>query len=269
MVFRPETEAYTVHIAELIFNILRAKPCSKETLPSSNVPKFRVLDLCSGTGCISLLLYALLSREELELEILGIDISPIAVALAKRNLSHNIALGNLPRAAKDQIRFAEADIFCEEFLEQGGWDIIISNPPYISPRSFSRDTSRSTRNYEPKIALVPSDSQSLSTEVEAANIDISIGDSFYPRLLDVAERSNAKILLVEVADMEQARRIVAKGMDRKYWYQFEIWRDWPDRRMMSETPIGGTSVRVIGDGHGRSVLAWKDGLDKISNDRRN
>lgn len=253
----------------MVFDKLKTKPGSNASLPSSNVPKVRVLDLCSGTGCISLLLYALLSRHELELEILGIDISPIAVALAKRNLSHNIALGHLPRTAKDQVRFEEADIFCEEFLEPGGWDIIISNPPYISPRSFSRDTSRSTRSYEPTIALVPSDSHSIPTEVEAASIDIAIGDSFYPRLLDVAERSNARILLVEVADMEQARRIVAKGMDRKYWYQFEIWKDLPDRRMISETPIGGASVRVIGDGHGRSVLAWKDGLDKISSDCRN
>ena len=253
----------------MVFDILKTKPQSKAPLRSSNVPNFRILDLCSGTGCISLLLHALLSRQELGIEILGIDISPIAVALAKRNLSHNIALGNLPRDAKDQVRFAEADIFCEEFLEQGGWDMIISNPPYISPRSFSLDTSRSTRSYEPKIALVPSDSQSLPTEIEAASIDVSIGDSFYPRLLDVAERSNAKILLVEVADMDQATRIVAKGKDRSYWYQFEIWRDWPDRRMISETPIGGASVRVIGDGHGRSVLAWKDELDKISNDRRN
>lgn len=245
-------------IAEMIFDMLRTKPPSNATLPSSSVPKFRILDLCSGTGCISLLLHALLSKQELELEILGIDISPIATALAKRNLSHNIALGNLTRAAKEQVRFAEADIFCEEFFGDRSWDMIISNPPYISPRSFSKDTSRSTRSYEPKIALVPSYSQSLATEVDAASIDISIGDSFYPRLLDVAERSNAKILLVEVADMEQARRIIAKGMECRYCYQFEIWRDWPDRRMMSETLIGGASVRVIGDGHGRSILAWKD-----------
>lgn len=214
-----------MHIAEIVFDIMRTKTHSKAALSSSNVPKFRILDLCSGTGCISLLLHALLSRQELELEILGIDISPIAVALANRNLSHNIALGNLSRAAKDQVRFAEADIFCEEFLEQGGWDMIISNPPYISPQSFGQDTSRSTRRYEPKIALVPSYSQSLAMEVEAASVDVSIGDSFYSRLLDVAERSKAKILLVEVADMEQARRIVAKGIERRYWYQFEIWRD--------------------------------------------
>lgn len=256
-----------MHIAEIVFDIMRTKTHSKAALPSSNVPKFRILDLCSGTGCISLLLHALLSRQELELEILGIDISPIAVALANRNLSHNIALGNLSRAAKDQVRFAEADIFCEEFLEQGGWDMIISNPPYISPQSFGQDTSRSTRSYEPKIALVPSYSQSLAMEVEAASVDVSIGDSFYSKLLDVAERSNAKILLVEVADMEQARRIVAKGIERRYWYQFEIWKDRPDVTMFSETLIGGASVRVIGDGHGRSVLAWKDEPDMIENVR--
>lgn len=264
--FRPETEAYTMHIADMVNEMLKTKQISNATLPSSDVPRFRILDLCSGTGCISLLLHAMLSRQELELEILGIDISPKAVALAKRNLSHNIAMGNLPRAAKDQVRFAEADIVCEGFLKQGGWDMMISNPPYISPRSFSQDTSRSTRSYEPKIALVPPCSQSLATKVDTASIDVSIGDSFYPRLSEVAERSNAKILLVEVADMAQARRIVAQWVERRYWYQFEIWRDWPDKGVMSETLIGGASVKVIGHGHGRSVLAWKDGLDKIPND---
>lgn len=258
-----------MHIADMVNEMLKTKPISNATLRSSVVPKFRILDLCSGTGCISLLLHALLSREGLELEILGIDISPKAVALAKRNLSYNIALGNLPRAAMQQIRFAEADIFCEGFLEQGDWDMMISNPPYISPRRFSQDTSRSTRSYEPKIALVPLCSHSLATKVETASIDISIGDSFYPRLSEVAERSNTKILLVEVADMAQARRIVAKGLERRYWYQFEIWKDWPDEGTMSETLIGGNSVKVIGHGHGRSVLAWKGGLDKIPNGRRN
>ena len=38
---------------------------------------------------------------------------------------------------------------------------------------------------------------------------------------------------------------------------------------MSETLIGGASVKVIGHGHGGLVLAWKDGLDKIPNDRGN
>lgn len=267
--FRPETESYTMHIAEMVIEMLKTKVISEATLPSSDVPKFRILDLCSGTGCISLLLHALLSKERLKLEILGIDISPKAVALAKRNLSHNIALGNLPRAAKDQVRFEEADIFCEEFLEQAGWDMMISNPPYISPRSFNQDTSRSTRSYEPKVALVPPRSQSLATEVETTRIDVSVGDSFYPRLSELAERSNAKILLVEVADMAQARRIVAKGVERRYGYQFEIWKDWPDKGVMSETLIGGASVKVIGHGHGRSVLARKDGLEKIPNYRRN
>lgn len=258
-----------MHIAEMVNELLKTKPVSKATMPSPVLPKFRILDLCSGTGCISLLLHALLSREKLELEILGLDISPKAVALAKSNLSHNIALGNLPRTAWKQIRFAEADIFCDGFLEQGDWDMVISNPPYISPRSFSQDTSHSTRSYEPKIALVPLCSQNLATKVETASIDVSIGDSFYPRLSEVAERSNAKILLVEVADMAQARRIAAKGLERRYWYQHEIWRDWPDEGVMSETLIRGTSVKVIGHGHGRSVLAWKDGLDEIPNRRRN
>lgn len=144
--------------------------------------------------------------------------------------------------------------------------MVISNPPYISPRSFNKDTSRSVRNYEPKLALVPTDSPSILTDLNPMEKDMSIGDSFYPRLLEIAETVNASTLLLEVADMEQAKRVVAQAIKLGSWNMFEIWRDWPNEQL-SEILVDGTVVRVIGDGDGRSVIARRKGMGEFSNDR--
>lgn len=141
------------------------------------------------------------------------------------------------------------------------WDILISNPPYISPTSFNKDTARSVRNYEPKSALVPS----IAVSAGGGEAEADAGDTFYPRLLEIAEQISARVLLVEVADMEQACRVVAmvgeKG--RGIWEGCEIWRDWPaggDREGDVEVvEVGGEEIRVRGEGNGRAVLAWRGG----------
>lgn len=220
-------------------------------------PGFRVLDLCTGTGCISILLHSILAKHIPNLEILGIDISPKAVALANQNLHHNIALGHISQSARKHVRFLQADIFLENKFEKSKWDLVISNPPYISPHGFNRDTSRSVRNYEPKIALVPQCGGLLRTDLAAAETDSLIGDAFYPKLLDIAEKSNACLLLVEVADLEQARRVVTEALRRCYWGKFEIWRDWPDMKIRSKALINGAIIDIIGEGNGRSILISK------------
>lgn len=244
---RSETEAYTIHIANRILESSKLKP------PNDRPLSFRVLDLCTGTGCISLLLHGILAKHIPKCEILGIDISRKAIALANQNLHHNVALGHLPQSAKKQVRFLHADIFLEDTFQKCQWDLVISNPPYVSPHAFNETTSRSVRNYEPRIALVPLRGGTIRTDSTAAETD-SIGDAFYPRLLDIAERSNASLLLVEVADLEQARRVVTHAVRRRCWNKFEIWRDWPDMKIMSKVLINGTTIDIIGEGSGRSIL---------------
>ncbi|MCR5477842.1 MAG: peptide chain release factor N(5)-glutamine methyltransferase [Lachnospiraceae bacterium] len=81
----------------------------------------RILDLCTGTGCIliSLLHY---SNECLGT---GTDISREALALARENADL------LPEEKRSSIRFLEGDLF--DALESGEkYDIIVSNPPYIA-----------------------------------------------------------------------------------------------------------------------------------------
>lgn len=239
---------------------------STRVLPTSSknppVPQLRILDLCTGTGCIPLLLHAILSTKVLRLEIVGVDISSTAIALAKRNLQHNVTKGLLSSVAKEQIRFVKVDIFEEKPVAEGDWDIVISNPPYISPQGFNKDTSRSVRNYEPRAALVPPESHADFFRNHGGDEDTSligdrdslIGDAFYPKILEIANQARARLTLVEVADLDQAKRIASLGIRSGNWQNCEIWRDWPDDQPAFEINISGVSVGVLGEGNGRSVL---------------
>ena len=248
---RQETELYTTQIGQLIIEKFRQKDA-----------KFRILDLCSGSGCISLLLYALISKQIPSLEIFGIDISQKAVDLARQNLSHNISNGNISCKANEQIRFMRGDIFEDMGFSKTSYDVVISNPPYISPCGYDQRTARSVRNYEPKIALVPSTCHSnLDLSQDLDKRDTSIGDKFYPRVLEIAHKCNAKAVLTEVADLEQARRIATLVLKGGTWTDCEIWRDYPHSGIVSETMVHGMSVRTRGEGNGRSVLAWNASLN--------
>jgi release factor glutamine methyltransferase len=106
-----------------------------ETLPADRLLK--IVDFGTGSGC---LLLALLSELPLAWG-LGIDLSPGAVATARRNAA---ALGLAERA-----RFAAAD--WGEALG-GTVDVILANPPYI-PGDEIRSLAPEVAEYDPRLAL--------------------------------------------------------------------------------------------------------------------
>ncbi|KAL5352002.1 formate dehydrogenase (NAD+) [Pseudogymnoascus australis] len=150
------TEEYTYRLS----SILLSTPSLR-----NNSTQIRILDLCTGTGCIPLLLLSLLSPA-LETGVTGIDISPTALALARLNTTHNS-----PPLSSAHARFASGDVLASgaalldeahRAREEEGWwygdetfDVVTANPPYISRLGFNRDTERSVRNFEPQLALVP------------------------------------------------------------------------------------------------------------------
>ena len=95
----------------------------------------RVLDLGTGTGC---LLIALLS-ELPDARGVGLDRSPVAAACAERNAAR---LGVADRA----------EILCTDWeaFSAGGFDLILSNPPYIESGA---DLPRDVAAFEPPEAL--------------------------------------------------------------------------------------------------------------------
>jgi len=256
-----ETEAYTTHLAHILLQHFRT--------PSPSAPNpttLWILDLCTGTGCIALLLHSLLSPQIPSLSLLGIDISPRAIALAKYNLHSNIRGGHLPSLAATQVQSSQADIFREDAIPEGKWDVLVANPPYISPSGYDRNTSRSVRAWEPQTALVPPlphppssppPSQPLTYTNTECEKDNNVGDAFYPRLFNIAQRVDAQVVLVEVADLAQAQRVAALAIKAHVWRRCEIWRDWPAGRGVQAVEIEGRRVEVRGEGEGRAVMLRK------------
>ena len=119
------------------------------------------------------------------------------------------------------------------------------------------------RKFEPKTALVPPAHSAIPhCRRNDLDQDLAIGDAFYPRLLEIAKNVGAKLLLVEVADMEQAKRVAAIAVKGGNWDDCEIWKDWPDQGMASKRvtlKVEGATVDVVGEGHGRSVFLSRAG----------
>lgn len=115
----------------------------------------RILDMCTGSGCIllSLLYYSN------DCEGVGVDVSEEALAVAKDNagrleLDETFDMLFDPRHGKkhidqSKIEFIESNLFNDV---RGKFDIIVSNPPYI--RSDVIPTlMEEVRDYEPMLAL--------------------------------------------------------------------------------------------------------------------
>lgn len=230
-----------------------------------NLPsELRLLDLCTGTGCIPLLFRHELrsARQDVHLRALAVDVSEEALALASHNLrSADKSEADTKRGCIDLLK---ADVLLDPFADQVTgtpslkaamnyhgqppfWDILISNPPYISPSDYWKTTTRSVRGYEPKLALVPPQSPHLD--------DTKNADAFYSRLLDIARGVEVEIVLLEVADLEQAHRVAQRARELDIFDGIEIWRENPGASTPS--PSGATSFAIVGEGNGRSVLCWR------------
>lgn len=262
---RQDTASSVSHLVQILCRLK-----AQSLLPG----KLRVLDVCAGSGCIPLLFWhdfyqGLVENAAVSLDIVGVDISDRALNLARENKA--IQLRNLLRTghndssqlqALQQMQFLKADVLHNTIshtpslmqalsthtqVTNPKFDILISNPPYISSRTYSRTTSPSVRSWEPKLALVPPSSRNKSTD----------GDIFYPPLLRAAAALEAQVMLLEVADMEQAIRVAAMVVEQDRWACVQIWRDGPNGAEEVDVGVRGKKVSVFGTGNGRSVFAHR------------
>jgi release factor glutamine methyltransferase len=97
----------------------------------------RVLDVGAGSGCVAISL----ERERPDLEVVSIDLSVAALAVAARNA----------RRHESRVRFAASDALDGI---RGEFDLIVSNPPYI-PAAEVETLAVEVRDHEPHAALTP------------------------------------------------------------------------------------------------------------------
>ncbi len=95
----------------------------------------RVLDVGAGSGCIAVTL----KRERPDLRVFAVDVSPSALAVARRNRGD----AHVPLAASDVLDSI-----------RGTFDAIISNPPYIAAGDVP-SLQVEVRDHEPQGALTP------------------------------------------------------------------------------------------------------------------
>lgn len=100
----------------------------------------RILDLCTGSGCIGLAV----AKRVKDARVTLADISKEALAVAKKNVNLHQLSSRVACVQADALQAAP------EFL--GKFDMIVSNPPYITTKEMGQLDS-SVKDYEPHLAL--------------------------------------------------------------------------------------------------------------------
>lgn len=116
------------HIAELLQAKLR---------PWLERPPRRILDLCTGSGCLAILAALAFARAKVD----AVELSKPALAVAKKN----VVLHRL----QGRVKVIESDLF--EGVEGETYDLIVTNPPYVTSKAMS--TLPPEYRHEPGLAL--------------------------------------------------------------------------------------------------------------------
>jgi release factor glutamine methyltransferase len=119
----------------------------------------RILDICTGSGCIPVALAAHLHSQA----VYGLDVSAPALAVARRNAANY----------KQNITWLEADIMADIInLPPEKFDIIVSNPPYVLQKE-KEQMRANVVNYEPHLALFVPNSDALRFYKQIARLGLT------------------------------------------------------------------------------------------------
>lgn len=168
LVPRPETEA----LVQRAIDVCRSAPDRT----------WKILDVGTGSGCVAVAIAKYARNSMLVADDLSADALAVAAANAEK---HGLA---------DRIRFVQADCVAlpADALPEGGFDIIVSNPPYISEPVYA-ELPPNVRDHEPKMALTPPSGDGLEMYRRLA--------SEAPAVLTPAGRLLAEIAYDQHADV--------------------------------------------------------------------
>jgi release factor glutamine methyltransferase len=125
---RPETE----HVLETVLDLVRV---GRAPSPADSL---RIVDVGTGSGCIALAL----AKELPHAEVHATEISAAALEIARANAAR--------LQLESRIQFHQTDLL--QGFEPGGFDFVISNPPYVG-ESEEDEVQLEVRKYEPRNAV--------------------------------------------------------------------------------------------------------------------
>jgi release factor glutamine methyltransferase len=107
-------------------------------LPAPGPRRLLAIDVGTGSGCIA----CALASERADLDVVAVDVSPAAAAVARENVRALDLAG--------RVRVVAADLFAG--LRDIQADLIVSNPPYL-PSALMPELPPEVRIHEPRLAL--------------------------------------------------------------------------------------------------------------------
>ena len=182
---RPETEL-------VIEKVIKYFPKKDE--------KLKILDICTGSGCLAISL----AIEYRNAQVTATDISSDALKVAQIN-ANNLCSDN-------EIQFVK----CNLIKNLDTYDIIVSNPPYLSELDYKK-TTKEIQSFEPKIALIGGidglkfyrDIAYLLPDILSSTsvVFVEIGNNQAKEAIQIFKKKKIKCLEV-VKDIQQLNRLL-------------------------------------------------------------
>ena len=178
----------------------------------------RILDICTGSGCIAITLGLNIPNSE----VTGWDISEDALRIAQGNVEMMKA-GNVRIELQDALAFPKAAETDNEKMKGNDdkevvkpkgeaktpstqkWDLIVSNPPYICEKEKA-DMEKNVLEHEPSLALFVPDEDPLKfyrAIAEYASSALKSGRALYFEINPIYEKETREMLLkLDFKDIE-------------------------------------------------------------------
>ena len=176
----------------------------------------RILDLCTGSGCVGLAIGSRIKDARITLA----DISREALVIAKKNVTLQKMTGRISCVSADALQKAPALL--------GKFDMIVSNPPYItSDEMIGLDDS--VKNFEPHLALHGGDDGLVFYRSIAQNYKDAIKPGGYlcfefgmgqgEAVCEILEMNGYTILERSRDYNDRERAVIAQRKDDSYGYK--------------------------------------------------